>query len=477
MSKSIDLRISESMWQKLRQRCKTSFLGDKRFETGAIGLFAENKTHSKHELLVTTILWPQPGDIKEANQGYLAFDASYIRRAHLQMRRENLSGIITFHTHPFSQDKVAFSYYDDEQDPLLFQNLFDIEPKTKFGSVVLGSHSQCGRLWLSSQDNIPMRYLISVGEQLQYLPLNGFPAPPPPAASALFDRGLVITNEGALARLSQMRIVVVGASGTGSLVCELLHRAGCRNVVVIDPQTLEDVNLNRILYAKTHQTDKGLLKVDILKEGIESSGLGCSIIAIPESVTSQSSLDVLRSADVIFGCVDKGVPRQLLSKFALQYLIPYIDVGTEIGTDKTGKNIVSLDARVSYVAPGRPCLMCTGVVTPKQLSFESMTEDEQERILSKGYSDDLIMTQPAVMDLNMRAASLGVLLLRHLLQPFMQTPLPITFLENVVMFSTKARHDIPKQNPNCPICGQSAMHGYSNCANPEFIQKVLNNVA
>jgi molybdopterin/thiamine biosynthesis adenylyltransferase len=472
MSHSIDLRISETVWQELRQRCKTSFVGDKRFEAGAIGLFAENKTRSKHELLVTNILWPQSGDIKEANQGYLAFDASYIRRAHLQMRRDNLSGIITFHTHPSSQDKVTFSYYDDEQDPLLFQNLLDIEPKTKFISVVLGSHSQCGRLWLSPQDNITIRYLISVGEQLQYLPLDGFPAPPSPSASALFDRGLAITGDGALARLAQMRIVVVGASGTGSLVCELLHRAGCRNVIVIDPQILEDANLNRILYANTYQAEKGLLKVDVLKEGIESSGLGCSVTAIPESVTSKNSLDILRSADIIFGCVDKGVPRQHLSKIAFQYLLPYIDVGTEIGTDKTGKAVVSLDARVSYVAPGRPCLMCTGVVTPRQLSFESVTKDEQERIVSKGYSNDLIMTQPAVMDLNMRAASLGVLLLRHLLQPFMQTPLPITFLENAVMFSTKARHDIPRQNIHCPICGQSAMHGYGDCANPEFTQKV-----
>jgi hypothetical protein len=73
-----------------------------------------------------------------------------------------------------------------------------------------------------------------------------------------------------------------------------------------------------------------------------------------------------------------------------------------------------------------------GVVTPRQLNFESLSAEERERVRAQGYSDDLVIEQPAVMDLNMRAASNGMMILRHLLQPFLLAPLPVMILENVV---------------------------------------------
>ena len=38
----------------------------------------------------------------------------------------------------------------------------------------------------------------------------------------------------------------------------------------------------------------------------------------------------------------------------------------------------STDARVNYVAPGRWCLRCTGLVTPRRLEFESLTRGGAE---------------------------------------------------------------------------------------------------
>jgi hypothetical protein len=40
-------------------------------------------------------------------------------------------------------------------------------------------------------------------------------------------------------------------------------------------------------------------------------------------------------------------------------------------------------------------------VTARALRFESLTKSEREREVAQGYSDDLVMKQPAVMDLNM----------------------------------------------------------------------------
>ena len=169
----------------------------------------------------------------------------------------------------------------------------------------------------------------------------------------------------------------------------------------------------------------------------------------------------IKMADVIIGCIDASFPRSVLCELAYQYLIPYIDVGSEIGGD--AKGLVALMARTSHMVPGRHCLACTGVVEPRRLQFESLTFQERERIQRLGYSDDLVIKQPAVMDLNMRAASMGMMLLRHLLQPSLLEPLPVTISENVLTYTTVAISVPRTPNPHCPTCRENRNIGFGDC--------------
>ncbi len=154
----------------------------------------------------------------------------------------------------------------------------------------------------------------------------------------------------------------------------------------------------------------------------------------------------------------------LLCKYAYQHVVPFIDVGAEIGGDKEG--IVSTDARTNYIAPGRWCLRCTGLMNPRRLAVESLTGSERMRKLALGYSDDLLIKQPAVMDLNMRAASAGVMLLRHLLQPFLLEPLPVTLAENLVTYNMKAVASARGRNEACDICRVNPHAGFGDCGEP-----------
>jgi len=121
---------------------------------------------------------------------------------------------------------------------------------------------------------------------------------------------------------------------------------------------------------------------------------------------------------------------------------------------------------VNYVAPGRWCLRCTGLVTPRRLAFESLTGPERKRKIALGYSDDLLIKQPAVMDLNMRAASAGVMVLRHLLQPFLRAPLPVTLAENLVTYNMKPVAVARNRNETCDICQANAHSGFGDCGEP-----------
>jgi molybdopterin-synthase adenylyltransferase len=460
-----DLRIRESDWARLRKHCGPSFRGQKDTEIGAIGLLGRRMIGAKlRELIVTQVLWPEPGEVLAEPSSALTFTSRYLRRAHITVRKAGLAGLVTFHTHPLAGSEVGFSWYDDQQDPLLIENLQDLWPPTLLSSVVLGANSQSGRLWLSPKRQLAATRLIVIGESLQYLPLDGQKPKAAPTPSEIFDRATALTGSGALALLEGMTVAVIGASGTGSLVCELLARAGCRKILLIDHDIVKLANLNRILHAKKEDAAHRRRKVEVLKRGIEALGLGCEVMPVVGSILDNAVLQLLNEADFLIGCIDKDYPRMLLCKYAYQHNVPYIDVGAEIGGDQEG--IVSTDARVNYVAPGRWCLRCTGLVSPRRLAFESLTGAERKRKIALGYSDDLLIKQPAVMDLNMRAASAGVMLLRHLLQPFLRTPLPVTLAENLVTFNMKPVAGARSRNEGCDICQANTRSGFGDCGEP-----------
>ena len=253
---SIDLRIAERDWTALRKQFQHSFRGNMAPETGAIAILGERRSGDHREFIVADVLLPGPGDLKVATDGALVFHSSFIRRAHRRMRNTGLTGIACFHTHPGADDRVGFSGYDDQQDPLLADNLKDIEPRTHLVSVVAGKRSQYGRVYATGRSPTPLTRLIVVGEHLQYMKLDGQPEAWPPRPSAIFDSGLAITGSGAMSMLRQLTVAVVGASGTGSLICELLARAGCRRILLIDPDIVKTRNLNRILHTKAKDADE-----------------------------------------------------------------------------------------------------------------------------------------------------------------------------------------------------------------------------
>jgi hypothetical protein len=472
-----DLRMAENDWQQARKLFQESFRQSGCPETGLIGVLGSCMTAKRKEYIVARIFRPEPGDVKFAHNGALVFNAGYIRRTHLFMRNNHLAGLVFFHTHPGAHDHVCFSDYDNKQEPIMLRNLLDLEPETHLVSIVVGSNCLRGRLWITDKQNQAMGKLTVVGESLMRLELSGKASTEIPPSAAAFDRGLTLTGNGALAFLSDLKVAIVGASGTGSIICELLMRAGCRKLLLIDDKLSREVNLNRIIHLRRKDVEKKAWKVDVLRREIKRSGMGCNVESIVGNILDERVLSKLREVDIIFGCVDAAYPRLLLSKFAFQYFRPYIDVGSEIGFDNE-EIITCLTTRANYVAPGRPCLCCTGLVTPRQLNLESLICTERERVIEQGYSSDLILNQPAVMDLNMRAASLGTMILRHLLQPFLLTPLPFTINENLATYKMQTSNIAKAANLQCNICRNNDHVGFGDLGpqiglDPLFVKDLI----
>lgn len=447
------LRISESHYKRMRDLLAPSFLGGKyaRPEMGCLLLIARNDHPANPSVLVADLLEPEPGDFSRQGISALSFSSQYLRRGLLTVRQRGLAGFITVHTHPLSNTHVNFSGYDDANDPELMTNLYDLQPDGLFGSMVLGRTSAEARLWSPALRSQGLEEMIVVGSRYQPFPLNGSPKEPPPVPAAIFDRGRAITGSGALYQMSQMRFGVIGISGTGSLIVELLLRAGAGEIDLFEFDCIDKTNVNRILHSRQADADAGVSKTDRTIEAVAEYGLPTSVVAIDDGDIRKAKVaDELRRCDVVFGCVDREWPRLILSEFAYQYLVPLIDLGTEIGLAPDGTELQSVDSRVSLVVSGNPCLSCVGVVTPEGLRLEGLSEEELERTVALGYCKDIRLSAPAVMDLNMRAASYAMLLLRHLLQPFLATPLPTSIRESLTNFAMKPRFEIPQAD--CLIC-------------------------
>jgi hypothetical protein len=445
--------MTESHYEKMRGLLVGSFLGGNRPrpEMGCILLIARNDHASNPAVLVTDVMESAPGDFDRQEHSALSFTSNYLRRALLAVRQQGLAGFITVHTHPLSDGRVQFSGYDDTNDPELMANLYDLQPEGLFGSMVLGKSSAEARLWTPELRCIALEELIVVGTQYRSFPLDGVSSKQHPHPAAIFDRGLAVSGAGALHQMSRMRFGVIGISGTGSLMVELLLRAGAGEVDLFEFDAIDETNLNRILHSRRVDADGTVLKTERTVEVIAESGLATRVVVIEGGdIRDTSVADQLRGCDVLFGCVDREWPRLILSEVTYQYLVPLIDMGTEIGVAPDGTELQSLDSRVSYVVPGNPCLLCAGIVTNEGLRLEGLSDEQLERTIAQGYCKDIRMKAPAVMDLNMRAASYAMLLLRHLLQPFMCTPLPTSIRESLTNFSTKARLEQP--HPDCLIC-------------------------
>ena len=54
-------------------------------------------------------------------------------------------------------------------------------------------------------------------------------------------------------------------------------------------------------------------------------------------------------------------------------------------------------------------------------------------------------------------------LLRHLLQPFLRTPLPVTLSENLVTFNMKPIAVARSRNEQCDICQANPSAGFGDC--------------
>jgi hypothetical protein len=328
-------------------------------------------------------------------------------------RREGLS-VVKFHSHPGGVTR--FSPTDDASDVDFFQSVAGwVELEVPHASVVmLPDFSLFGRV-VAAQEFFPLASIVVAGDDIGVFT--------PQSWTLIADhaeRHAQLFGEATTRVLGQLAIGVVGCSGTGSFVVELLGRLGVRALVLVDQDHVEARNLNRIVGSTRADVDRHRLKVDVLADSVHAMGTGTRVVAIPERLESAQAVNGLAGCDAVFGCMDTHYGRRTLNRLADFYLLPYFDCGVGLTADGQG-GIEEVVAASHYLQPGRSSLDDRGAINNRTADAEALRygdPEEYERRMKEKYIVGAAVGSPAVAAVNALAAAMSVNELLARLHPY-----------------------------------------------------------
>ena len=366
------------------------------------------------KLLVREVVPVRDEDIDSASAVHLSIPSRTFTRW-FKHADEEKSCLVFVHSHPGGT--TEFSPQDNREDPPFFKSAYTRihREDAVHGSLVLaGPEAIAGRVWSRDGLMYPMSCIRIIGKRFRFI--RDYDEIGPEAA--FYDRQIRAFGQTFQPVLKRLKVGVVGAGGTGSNVVEQLIRLGVGDLTVIDGQSFEVSNVNRVY--GSHATDENIHKTDIAKRNTNIIGLGTTLRAIKKPISFRSSIEALKDCDVVFGCTDDQWGRSLLGSFSLAYLTPVIDMGVAIDSDNGA--VDRIEGRVTALLPGTACLYCRRRISPNGVRDDaiSQTDPEQAALLrQEGYLVGLDERAPSVVPFTTGIASLAVSELLHRLTGFM----------------------------------------------------------
>ena len=309
--------------------------------------------------LVAEPILPEEGERRV--HGNVSFESRYYQRA-LTCALEQEAGLAFLHSHPNGRGWQGMSSDDIAAETGKAAQTLAATGLPLVGlTLATGDGGWSARLW---QKTAPRTYkrrdcelVRVVGERLR-VTYDDRQRPRPRLPQEL-RRTASAWGEEAQAHLARLRVGVVGAGSVGALVAEALARTGIERIRLIDFDTVEAVNRDRLLHTSVRDVFLRRAKVDTLARGLRRSATAAhpQIEPLEYSVVEEDGFRAALDCDVLFSCVDRPWPRYALNLIAYAHLIPVIDGGVAVERTKRGR-LRGANWKAHVSAPGRRCLEC-----------------------------------------------------------------------------------------------------------------------
>lgn len=320
--------------------------------------------------LIVDLVLPQDGD--RIVHGTVDFTSEYFLRA-AGIAAEHGCGVGFIHAHPGGRRWQRLNDVDYAAEASFAAQTITLTGLPLVGMTFAGADARYGaRVW---QRHAPRAYVPTEAENVRVVgdrftvTFNDTLIPPPQATNRQV-RTISAWGQDAQNDLARLHVGVVGTGSVGMLIVEALARTGLQHLSFFDFDTVESLNLDRLLHATDRDVRLHRAKVDIAARAARRSATGANIrVATHElSVVEPDGFAAAADCDLLFSCVDRPWPRAALNLLAYAHLIPVVDGG--IAVDARSGRLKGAEWRAHVAAPGRACLECLGQYDPAQVPGE-----------------------------------------------------------------------------------------------------------
>lgn len=320
--------------------------------------------------ILTELILPIEGERNV--HGNVGFMPEYLERA-LHIAASKKHGLAFLHSHPWPGWQ-GMSDDDVVAETRLAPAAMSITSLPLLGLTIGNDGAWSGRFWVKDPE-IKRKFnrnwcesVRVVGKKLS-ITFNDFLLEPG------FDIGKQLRTISAWGEktqedISRLRVGIVGLGSVGSIVAEILARTGISYFTIIDFDAVEEKNLDRL--TNVFKKDIGRAKVKVIKQAIEKSATSpnVSIDCCEYSICEEEGFRAALNCDILFSCVDRPWPRQVLNFIAYAHLIPVIDGGILVRTNSKHTTITGADWKAHTVGYDRACLECLGQYKTENATLE-----------------------------------------------------------------------------------------------------------
>ncbi|MEX2205427.1 MAG: ThiF family adenylyltransferase [Myxococcota bacterium] len=390
---------------------KLLYPGDDR-EAAALILCGRRADGQRHRLLAHRVIGLSADDYDIRDHDLLRWRTTFLV-PHLEEAMRKGLAVVKLHSHPSGYDR--FSPTDEHADAALFPSIHgwldDGYPHAS--AVMLPDGRIFGRAHHPDGTAHPLEGVTVIGDDITI-----WNAGHGHTVLEAGSRNAQAFGEATYTTLRDLRVAVVGCSGTGSFVIELLARLMIGELVLVDEDIIELKNLNRIVGATS--ADVGMAKVELMARNIKSMGLGTFVETHKTELGRLETLRSVATADIVIGCMDSIDGRDLLNRLATFYLLPYLDIGVRLSADGEG-GVDQVVGSVHYVQPGRSSLLTRSLYTAEDARAAYLRRADPaayERELIEKYIVGAQEGRPAVAPVNALFSSRAVMELLARLHPY-----------------------------------------------------------
>jgi hypothetical protein len=437
------------------------------FNEEVIGfLFCQRHQVSKHKIRYIPKSWVVPASDCYEHQSASGLVLkqhfhSYLLENHLQPGLD----IVHIHTHA-GRAIPDFSYVDDRYESEYAQFIASSFPKKpRLISGVFDENLQSGqfRIWDRK------------GEKFEYVNFCNSLFEVSNSQDVMNNTDLMFSRQKIFGSanqkvLNQLKVALIGCGGIGSIFAELLGRLGVTNWVLIDPDKLETVNLNRMPGATQEMVEQQWHKVHYVKHLIKKIySEGSCVKTIETTVESELAKQEIATCDLIVVATDNHLSRKTAQELALQYMRPLVCLGTHIDVKPDNKPRMYCRITVPPLGGGW-CLMCGNIINLQRAALESAPFEINQMAAGAGYLEGV--NDPAVFWLNSICASTGVGVIHGIVSGFLNVDSGIDWIYEFPSSDWRKTNTEYLQTDDCYFCGMKSLEEVvenSDFENSDFI--------